>query len=281
MESYVTLDTGVRLEYVETGPSDGSPVILLHGVTDSWRSFEGLVPLLPSTLRTFSLSQRGHGGSSRPASGYRIQELAADVHAFMAALQLPAATVVGHSMGSVVAQRLAIDHPERVAALVLMGAFASFQSPELRSFVTTSVRPLRDPIGAAFAREWQLSTLARPMDPAHLDRIVVETLKVPAFVWHATFEGFLATPDWTNELASVRVPTLLLRGERDSYAEAEDQKQLLEAIAGSTLITYAGAGHAFHWEDPGRTARDMATFMGRAAPRPDHPAAMPATLQAE
>ena len=81
MKKFVSLSTGVRIEYVEQGKGDGVPVIFLHGVTDSWRSFERMLPLLPPDIHAFALSQRGHGDSSRPTSGYRL--------AVFAKLQLP------------------------------------------------------------------------------------------------------------------------------------------------------------------------------------------------
>ena len=261
MEKFVTLSTGVRMSYVEQGAPDGSPVIFLHGVTDSSHSFERLLPLLPRGIHAFALSQRGHGNSSRPASGYRLADMSEDLRAFMDATALRTATIVGHSMGASVAQRFAIDHPARVSALVLMAAFATFQDAGLRDFVTSSILPLVDPIDAAFAREWQLSTLARPMDPAHFDTIVAETLKVPAFVWHDVFRGFLATDDFTGELPNVFVPTLLAWGDRDTYALRAAQDRLLQVIPGARFIIYEGYGHAFHWEDPAWFAADLVAFI--------------------
>ena len=107
----VTLDTGVTLEYAERGPRDAAAVILLHGVTDSWRSFEPLMAHLPADLRVLAMTQRGHGGSSRP-DDYRYAALAADVAGFMDALGVRRAVIAGHSMGSLVALRFAIDHPD-------------------------------------------------------------------------------------------------------------------------------------------------------------------------
>src|SRR5262245_13684014 len=261
MEKFVTLSTGVRMGFVERGAPDGTPVIFLHGVTDSWRSFERLLPLLPRGIHAFALSQRGHGNSSRPASGYRFADMAEDLRAFMDATGLRTATIVGHSMGASVAQRFAIDNPARISALVLMAAFATFQDPGLRDFVTSSILPLKDPIDPAFAREWQLSTLARPMDPAHFDTIVSETVKVPAFVWREAFKGFLATDDFTGELADVSVPTLLAWGDRDTYTLRAAQDRLLQAIPGARLVVYEDYGHAFHWEDPARFAADLVAFL--------------------
>ena len=265
MEKFVSLPTGVRMEYVEQGPADGVPVTFLHGVTDSWHSFERVLPLLPPPVHAFAVSQRGHGDSSRPASGYRFTDLSDDLLAFMDAMRLPRAIVVGHSMGASVAQRFVIDHPERVSAVVLMGAFADFQDPGLADFVASSIDPLTDPIARDFAREWQESTLAREMSPDHFDTVVAETLKVPSRVWREAFSGFLATPDFTNELARVEVPVLLMWGDRDTYALRESQDRLLAAIPRSGLITYEGYGHAFHWEDPVRVARDLMAFVHHSA----------------
>lgn len=261
MQKSLLLATGVDISYVEQGDPAGTPVIFLHGVTDSWHSFERVLPLLPPDIHAFAISQRGHGDSSRPASGYSLSDMADDLAAFLDAVHLQRAFIVGHSMGASVAQRFAIDHPERTSGLVLMGAFATFREPEFEAFVRTSILPLTDPIGADFAREWQLSTLAQEMDAAHLDTAVVETLKVPAFVWHAAFSGLLETGDCTSELTSVTAPTLLIRGERDTYASAAAQIRLLQVLPHATLITCEQHGHAFHWEDPQRFVNDLVPFL--------------------
>lgn len=270
MKKFVSLSTGVRIEYVEQGDAGGVPVIFLHGVTDSWRSFERVLPLLPPNIHAFALSQRGHGDSSRPPSGYRFADMSADLLAFLDAMSLATAIIVGHSMGASVAQRFVIDHSDRVARVVLMGAFSSYSDPGLADFVASSIVPLADPIGASFAREWQLSTLARDMPAAHLDAVVSETLKVPARVWREAFDGFLKTPDFTNELTKVSVPVLLMWGDRDSYALRAAQDRLLDVMPKARLIVYEGCGHAFHWEDPGQFTKDLLPFLtprtGRDSP---------------
>ena len=68
---------GVRLEYVEQGDPAGVPVVMLHGVTDSWRSFERVLPHLPPSVRAIAVTQRGHGDSSKPDTGYRTRDFAA------------------------------------------------------------------------------------------------------------------------------------------------------------------------------------------------------------
>jgi pimeloyl-ACP methyl ester carboxylesterase len=267
MRAFIELSTGVRMEYVERGSEDALPMLFLHGVTDSWHSFERVLALLPSSVRAFALSQRGHGNSSRPESGYGFADFSADVAAFMDAKHLTRAVIVGHSMGASVAQRFVIDHPERVSGLVLMGAFATFDDPGLAQFVTSAILPLTDPIPPEFAREWQLSTLARPMDADHLETVVAETLKVPARVWHAAFSGFLAAPDSTDALRAVSVPTQVMWGDRDTYALRAAQERLLEVLPGARFVVYEGYGHAFHWEDPAMFVEDLENFVASTQPQ--------------
>ena len=268
MVSSVTLPNGVTLQYAERGKPSGVPVVFLHGVTDSWRSFEPLLDRLPDSIRALAITQRGHGESSKPAAGYTYGDMAQDLRAFMDAFGLHAAVIVGHSMGSMVAQRFAADHPNRVAGLVLMGAFSTIHGrQDIQEFWNTGISKVMDPVDTEFVRDFQISTLARPVPEAFLETVVYESLRVPARVWRDTFQGFLQTPDFSGELASLAAPTLIAWGERDTYALRTDQEALQAVIAGSRLVTYADAGHAFHWEDPDRFATDLVEFIYQRASR--------------
>jgi non-heme chloroperoxidase len=269
----VELASGVTLPYVEQGDPSGIPVVLLHGVTDSWRSFELVLPLMPSSLHVFALTQRGHGDAERPAEGYRTRDFAADIVAFFDALNLSGVVLVGHSMGGTNAQRVAIDHGARLAGLVLVDSFAGFRwNAGIVDFCEHGVFPLADPVDPAFIREFQESTFARPVPPAFVDLVVSESMKVPAHVWRAAFAGFLED-DVAGEWSRIDVPTLLVWGDRDAYVPRADQDTLREAIPGSRLLVYEGTGHTPHWEEPARFVADLVAFveqlgiMPRAAAR--------------
>jgi len=256
----IQLPGRVRLEYVEQGRRSGTPVIALHGVTDSWRSFEPVLAHLPRGPHMFAISQRGHGDSEKPLGGYAPADFAADVVAFMDALEIERAVLVGHSMGSIHAMRCAIDHPSRVAGLMLAGTMAHFgRPPEMVEFQRDHIAPLTDPVPEAFAREFQLSTLARPIDPALLDGFVAESLKVPARVWRAAFEGFIGD-DFSQRLREIDVPTRVVWGRRDIFCSGAEQQALLRLIRAARLVEYADAGHAMHWEEPQRFARELSQF---------------------
>jgi non-heme chloroperoxidase len=153
---FAELPEGVRLQYAESGDASGVPVLLLHGLADSWRAFEPVLQHLPGSLRVFALSQRGHGDSSRPETGYGLDDFAMDIVAFHDALGLDAVVVVGHSLGSSVAQRFALDYPRRTLGLVLIGSPLHLAgNPLLRELWDTVVSVLEDPVDPAFvcARE--------------------------------------------------------------------------------------------------------------------------------
>jgi non-heme chloroperoxidase len=256
---HVTLRDGVRLEYEERGDSDGVPVLLLHGVTDSRRSWDTVLPHLPPSIRAVALTQRGHGDSDKPGALYTIEQLAADAAAAIDALHLGPAVVVGHSMGTWVAERLAIDSPDRVRALLLeAGPGAPRENAELFGFCEEmSVFP--GPIDDKVAREFQLGTIERPLADGLLDLFVAESLKLPPNLWRVLFGSFLEI-DLYEGLASVEVPALLVWGDRDALVTRAEQDRLVKTIPQARLTVYECTGHAVHWEEPQRFAAQLAAF---------------------
>ena len=255
----VKIATGVTLQYVEQGDPSGIAVLLLHGVTDSWHSFESVLAYMPDSIHAFALTLRGHGDASRPPTGYRYADFSADVAAFMDVIGLESAVLVGHSMGRAIAQRYAIDQPQRTLGLVLMGAFAGEAGNPVIVEVEEVVAKLTDPLDPGFVREFQVSTLAQPVPTAFLETIVRESLKVPAWVWQAAFVA-LREDDVAAEIGKINVPTLVVTGDRDGFASISDVEARTRTIAGAQLAVYHGAGHGFHWEEPARFAADLATF---------------------
>lgn len=256
----VELSQGFSLPYAEQGDPNGLPVIFLHGVTDSWRSFEPVLPYLPSSIHAYVLTQRGHGDADRPATGYTPSDFAADIADFMNALKIDSAIIAGSSMGSVNGQRFAMDYPERVRGLVLMGAFVNMRdNPAVGEFEETVISNLVDPIDPALALDFQQSTLAKPIPESLLNTVVEESLKVPARVWKAVFKGCINV-DFSGELKKVKAPTLILWGDQDVFSPRADQETLASGIANAHLVVYQGGGHAIHWEDPARVAADLTAF---------------------
>ncbi|HEX2204013.1 MAG TPA: alpha/beta hydrolase [Longimicrobium sp.] len=257
--SEITLPNGVRLEYAEGGKPGGEPVIMLHGYTDSGYSFSRVLPRLNPNLHAFSLSQRGHGDSDRPLTGYASEDFAADVDAFMAAKGIDRAVVVGHSMGSFIAQTFAIRYPHRVKALVLVGS-ATVAGNEVVLGLRDFVRTLTDPVDSTFVHEFQASTVFHPVPADFLDAVVAESRKLPARVWIDALDGLVAT-DNAPRLGEVAAPTLIVWGEHDSIFPRSEQDLLDAAIPNSTLLVYRETGHAPHWERPAEFTKDLEKFI--------------------
>jgi non-heme chloroperoxidase len=260
-EAMVRLPSGLRLHWIERGDPIGPPVLLLHGFTDSARSYGPLMSRMPGDWRCIALSQRGHGDSDRTAAGYRPADLAADLAAFAEALELGPALLVGHCMGGLVAQRFALDHEERVAGLALIGTLSSFRDNPAVEALRAVVSRLTDPIDPAFVRAFQESTLARPVPAWFLDQVVAESLKLPASVWKAALGGLLAELA-PADLDRIAAPTLLIWGDHDGIVPRSGSDWLAGAIPGARLLVQAGSGHAPHWEDPAGVAEAIEAYFG-------------------
>ena len=253
----------VRLPYVEQGDPAGTPVLLLHGITDSQRSWEPVLPLLPDSIRAIAVTMRGHGDAERPDSGYRAEDYAADAIELLDELGLESVVVCGHSLGTYVAAQIAIERPDRVDALVLEGAPGTPAQNPVIAEVAAAVAELDDPIDPAFVREFQLSTTERPLAPGLLDTFVEESLKLPARTWRAAFADLLEI-DLAERLGDIAAPTLLIHGEQDAIVPRSEQKWLLARLPNARLVTLDGTGHAPHWERPERYATELATFAAAA-----------------
>ena len=244
----VRLRSGVRLGYAERGPRLGPVMLMLHGYTDSWFSFSRVLPLLPKDVRVVALDQRGHGDSDRPANGYSIDHLAADAVQAMDALNIPSATLVGHSMGSFVARRIAERAPTRVSRLVLVGSACTARTPAVAE-LAQAVSALTDPIDEGFVRAFQQSTIYRPVPTGFLRRVVEDSRRVPARVWQAALTGLL---DYTPSRMAIQCPAVVLGGEQDGVFSAAEQRELVRVMPNAEFHIDSGIGHALHWEDPER-----------------------------
>jgi non-heme chloroperoxidase len=259
----VTLPSQVRIPYVEQGDRRGVPVIMLHGYPDSLYSFTPLLPHLPPSIRAIAPSQRGWGDADRPAGGYTMDDYAGDVLALMDALGIRAAVIAGHSMGSLVAQRFAIRHPERTLGLFLIGSVSTFRGhADLLEF-QQAVEAMDGPLDPELVHEFQAGMFVQPPAPEFLDGLIAESMKAPLHVWRAALASIL-TFDSAAELSRITAPTVIVWGDQDPLCSRAEQEILLAGIRNSRLSVYRGEGHCVNWEQPDAVAAEIVDLAGRA-----------------
>ena len=257
-EHVLTLTSGHRLRYA-TRQADGPiTVVFVHGWPDSWRSFEPVMTALPSTIGAISVSLRGFGGSDAPPDGYTPDDFAADVHDLAEHLDITSAVFVGHSMGSLVVQRLATSHPEMVAGLVLIGGLNQLPD-DVFADVWSVVEDLADPISEQFVREFQSSTLAAPgpgaiLRPARRRKpqgarpgMASRLRRHPHHAARQRRPNHRTHPPALGRPGRTRAP--------------HRARHLLSTIPDARLVVYSGAGHSPNWEQPARVARDIEAFL--------------------
>ena len=257
----IHLTTGLYMQYAESGDSAEETIVFLHGLSDSWFSFSPVLEHLSPRYRILMPDLRGHGGSSQPESGYAVQDFANDVIAFMDALDLRRVTLIGHSMGSFIAQQVAVAVPERLSRLVLVGSATKVFTKDVGDLATL-FGALEDPVPEEIARDFQTSTLFGQVSPDFLNSVVAESLKLRAHVWRGAARDFL-TNDTPAALERIQAPTLILWGEQDLIWSRREQEALAARIPNAELVTYSLTGHALHWEQPEKFARDLEAFVRR------------------
>ena len=248
------LREGLELPYVEQGDPEGVPVVLLHAWVDSRRCFDQLLTVLPERIRALAFDQRGHGDAAKPADGYELRDFADDFGAFMDAVGLDAAVLVGASSGGYVAQRFAIDDPGRTLGLALLGSPRSLRGPRPR--FADVVATLEDPIDAGFVRELGEGMVGREVPEVVMATLCEENLKVPARVWRDAFEGLLAAEP-PLDTGRISAPTLIVWGARDSLLPRADQEAMAAEIPGARLVIFPDVGHLPVIEAPERVAAEL------------------------
>ena len=249
---------GVALAVVEAGEG-GRPILLVHGFTGAKEDFTPWFERLAAAgWHAAAFDLRGHGESGKPddPDDYSLERMAADVLDVLDALGWREAVVLGHSMGGMVAQEVALTFEERVTALVLMdtahGVFPGL-TPELAGLGAALVHD--GGMAAWVDATRDAGTLASPADqaartadPAYAAWCDAKTLACAPAMVEGMLPAMARRRDRLRELVQVRCPTLVLVGEEDVVVD--DSRRMAATIAGAQLAVVAGGGHSPQFEAP-------------------------------
>lgn len=259
---HVTLPNGLDVAYLELGDPKGKPLLLLHGYTDSSRTWSLLVPHL-GRYRLIIPDQRGHGASAAPACCYGTSQMAEDARQLLDTLKIERAAIAGHSMGSMVAVAFAAEHPHRAERVALIGSTAL--APVRRGdWLWTNVHELKFPLDpqSKFMREWHPANQPTPVDPVFAAAAMKEILAIQPHVWRGVMRELAEVPV-ARHAADVKAPVLVLSGGSDPLFPPEHHQALLKAFPGATGQVYPGLGHNPLWEKPAEVAKAIDEFLVR------------------
>lgn len=260
----------VRHHYREYG-SRGPDVLLLHGFASSTYTWDEVAPLLRDQgFHVWSLDMKGFGWSDRPVDGfYDPVTLAGEVRAWMDAVGLRRAALVGNSLGGGVSWLLALEHPERVDRLVLVDAAAyEIKKPLV---IRLGSLPYADEIMKLFFSRttvrWGLESVLYRRDrvtdgriDAYYDRLRTgNALAAQVAVARALDYGNYAV--YVQRIPEIRVPTLILWGQEDGWIPVTVAHRFRQDLPQAELVILPACGHVPQEEDPGRTAQLIARFL--------------------
>lgn len=262
---------GVPIHYQEAGDPNAPPLILIHGFVSStlvWS--EVFLPLAAAGFRVIAPDLLGYGYSGKPNHwDYTIEGQAKMIAGLMSHLEIDSATLVGSSYGGAVAATVALDHPERVERLVLIGAVTNDAPKKFLLLRATSSPVLGDVLGPLLlgsrrvlrARmkksyyrqgrtfdEKKLASRHHGLSTVNTQRAVLRTLRR----WHADYIQ--------REAHLIKQPTLLIWGENDPEIPLSDGERLRDSMPNARLIVFRDCGHLPQEEFPQQFVQVVGSF---------------------
>ena len=262
---------GTEIAFRRAG--SGLPVLLLHGIPTSSRVWDSVGADLAADFDVIAPDLLGYGESAKPAD--RDVSMAAQavlLPRLLDGLGVERAVLVGHDLGGAVAQRMAVDAPERASGLVLIDSVSFDSWPILRMRMLRAIAP-------PFVRRWPRAWFAwfeltmrpyvargeaREAFAASLAAWSGDSAGAEAFMRNARAMDPAITQDLAPRLSEVRVPAHVVWGRRDPFQKVRWAARLRDAIPGATLTVLDG-GHFLPWDRPGEVAREIRALAARSA----------------
>jgi len=260
----VEIEKGVFLHYVQKlgyrAKRQRDVVVYIHGFPDDWRTWQMLLPHLSAVRHHIFVDLRGFGQSSDDFKNWTYDTFAEDIIKFMDELKIKRASIVGFSMGSIVARNVAIKCPDRVTNLVLISSTpASSKSQLLESLGSLSDLP---ELNEEFMSQFQNSTIA------NIDKIPKWFFDTIVYAGSNTsMTGFkkgiqFLQEDKDQDLSAVTTPTLILWGNLDQIFPLSMQEDLKQKISNNNFVSFE-CGHSIPWEEPELVAFEIYKFCKR------------------
>jgi len=261
---------------------DGPPLLLIHGIGDSSRTWSEVMPLLARKHLVIAPDLLGHGASDKPRADYSVAAYANGMRDLLTVLDIERVTLVGHSLGGGVAMQFAYQFPERTERLVLVASggagrgvspllractlpganvgLAALRMPPSRLVVSTAIEILRRADTGLGIDAAELKRVVDALPDRHARSAFIRTLR--------------SVVDWRGQVVTALdrcyltrgMPTLLMWGARDSVLPVGHAHKAHAAMPGSRLEIFHEAGHFPFRTDPARFVRQLEEFCATTRP---------------
>jgi pimeloyl-ACP methyl ester carboxylesterase len=253
---------GISIHYREQG--SGDPLILIMGLGASGSLWEDHVASYEKHFRCILIDNRGAGESDKPDGPYTTQALAEDTAGLMDALGVENARVAGISMGSAIAQELALSRPDKVRSLVLISSWSRCDRYTVALFEHfKKMRALASP--ADFVQLLQLWIAAPGYYGEQYDELLQGQREahdgyMPLHAFEAQCDA-CSMHDTYQRLEQIAAPALLTVGDMDIFTPLRLSVEMHERMPHSELLVFPGRGHIHHWEDLGQFNTSTTEFL--------------------
>jgi pimeloyl-ACP methyl ester carboxylesterase len=258
--SAILLDNGV-IHYEVFGR--GKPVVLLHGWLGSWRYWMPTMEALADTYRTYAMDFWGYGDSDKPGDCYGVDDYVRMVGDFLDGLGIAQASLIGHALGGVVALRVAVERPERVAKLALI------DTPVHGSGLSSAMRAVRNPLSRLVAGPraliglWMRALKRVSGEWGDLyDDIAKDTEKLDQAAVQRSIESMLEL-DLRTGLKQLYTHTLVVYGDRDEFVSTDQAAFFTDGnMATAQVVILGGCRHFPFLDEPSKFNRLLKDFLG-------------------
>jgi 3-oxoadipate enol-lactonase len=259
-----------RLHYEDVGK--GRPIVLIHGFTNYGLSWTPQIAALVHTgYRVVLPDLRGHGASTAATTVCTVPDLGSDLIELLDHLDIRSAALCGLSLGGMIGLQLAIDHPDRVAALAVANTRPSFSDPEATALVDGWTGLFLQPDGPRKRLHATWPMLANEsFRESAAGRAAFDTWATVTAAVEGASLSFIARGmnqfDVRERLGQIRAPVLVISGEYDRLFSVEHGREIARGIAGSSFATIPGAGHLSNLDTPDQFNRLLLGFLAANFP---------------
>jgi len=253
--------------YVEdSGPGPTHTLVFLHGFPMDHTMWDEQVALAKPRFRTIAYDHRGHGQSEVGNGQYAFERFVDDLFEVLDARQISKAILCGLSMGGYVALRAAERAPERITGLILCDTRSESDTNEARLKRASTVKVIQNKGVPTFCEGFMKAVLAPEtftQKPSLIERIRHLIVKGSPVGMVGAVLAMAGRTDTTAALSTLRVPAIVIGGEKDATVPPAAMEALAKAIPGATLALIPNAGHFSNLENPTAFNRHFQEFLQR------------------